>query len=1327
MADIRVTISVLDKLTPQFKRIQDRLTKFRRSVDQTFNKKLNLQAFSLLEEDSGTITETRERLEALSKTYKDLLSEFSRGNVTLTAEAFRDLNKAIKRVDTRLARLNRLQQTSTRRLRIQQKVVKTLKAGLVKLSVAGFKRLNFNVAQAINNTRRLTSNLTALFTPVKRLAQIGSIGLFASLGFITKTTADFERFQLQIQAVNRDVIRTSQEFSALRKEAALSPLTTGEFVESFQRLRTLGVAEVKKTNTVLAQVAAVFGRDLTDVTSAFISLEARTLRRLGVIVTRTTNKAIVRSGNLIKVVNNNVDEIRKGIRDVFEKRFPDAFRFLENSLSAQFNVVKSLVQDIAFDIGNAAVRKPLLALLTKTKEFLEKNRTNIVAFFDIVINDSARFIDLLTKTFNSGLDRLGGGGTADTIFAKLTSKVVGIFVNATKVFFKAFSLVAVNLANVIITSFEIGGDRLINSVKKAFNDLKGIDGVKIAELNQELIKSQQAAEGFKGQIDKAFNPDTIRSLTLRLAELNGRIQFLKAKIKEEGGLFGAEGILNAEELQAQTTKTLGALATRIKNTNSVIFEGLKTDLNNLANDSVNGVKQALALADNLFLDSLKKGFNELKEDSVIRRATEQLEELQRVGAKNLIRPLNVALITKAIPLIEKRIEALNKIADDVRLDDKIAKIGGELDALQNAQNQGRGNFSEQIKVLRVELERLLSAGDKATALEKILELVDASKLLDKAKPILIDYRKLAAQALNGNDIFQGKSLGTQLLDDNILIEKSFKDRLKEFIATQKDFESIIGDATGIKRAFQRLVSTNAEFARDTVSKLLDGAFKNIQLPTAELQSLERATGSISKVLREVARESLGSEKAVQSFFNQLKRGGGDAKLAKELLRTDRVINILTTNLIKAKSRVANFGKELNLLDSNSGKISEAYLKFARSISNVNKTDLFGLNTTQAFSPKAFLEALKNSKQTVEKFLNSDDFIEFRPDFIDTALDGLNIPESLQAKFTEFQKKFKGNQLVSNIAGIGKQFKAETGEVTLALNELVSKNDTGIQKINASYASLSDESKLALDTFTRALQGAGITAAAAQAKIDSLIQADTGNLFLGLQEGINTLNKSLFNFRQAGADAVAGVADSLTNNLSTAFVSIIDGSKTAKEAFKDFASSLLADITQMVVKFVVLQGVLLGINALLGFFTGGASFAATGAAAGVQGAAGGALGGLGNLFSFAKGGIMQGTRLSKRAKGGVATGPELALFGEGRNAEAFVPLPDNRRIPVELKGNGKESGGSTQVNLNLSYQVNAIDAQGTAKFLRDNQRSIATIMVQELNSSRALRASMPIRR
>jgi tape measure domain-containing protein len=75
--------------------------------------------------------------------------------------------------------------------------------------------------------------------------------------------------------------------------------------------------------------------------------------------------------------------------------------------------------------------------------------------------------------------------------------------------------------------------------------------------------------------------------------------------------------------------------------------------------------------------------------------------------------------------------------------------------------------------------------------------------------------------------------------------------------------------------------------------------------------------------------------------------------------------------------------------------------------------------------------------------------------------------------------------------------------------------------------------------------------------------------------------------------------------------------------------------------------------------------------------------------FANGGIMTSAGslpLKMYANGGVANTPQVAVFGEGRTPEAYVPLPDGRSIPVTMRGNIENSGQGGQ-NISISIVVN----------------------------------------
>ena len=113
--------------------------------------------------------------------------------------------------------------------------------------------------------------------------------------------------------------------------------------------------------------------------------------------------------------------------------------------------------------------------------------------------------------------------------------------------------------------------------------------------------------------------------------------------------------------------------------------------------------------------------------------------------------------------------------------------------------------------------------------------------------------------------------------------------------------------------------------------------------------------------------------------------------------------------------------------------------------------------------------------------------------------------------------------------------------------------------------------------------------------------------------------------------------------------------------------------------------------------------------------------LGDLFKFENGGVMTSRgSLPKRAysRGGIATSPQLALYGEGRLPEAYVPLPDGKTIPVTLNMpdvpgiNGKSTVSKTFIDASMNVSIDRPGAsveEIKASLLPDMQRQRQQIL------------------
>ena len=180
----------------------------------------------------------------------------------------------------------------------------------------------------------------------------------------------------------------------------------------------------------------------------------------------------------------------------------------------------------------------------------------------------------------------------------------------------------------------------------------------------------------------------------------------------------------------------------------------------------------------------------------------------------------------------------------------------------------------------------------------------------------------------------------------------------------------------------------------------------------------------------------------------------------------------------------------------------------------------------------------------------------------------------------------------------------------------------------------------------------------------------------IREAMEGTAKATGSFGEKVAKSFADVVKSsgdLANNLGTTLGNAFNGLgdqladfvTTGKMQFADFARSVLNDLAKIFVRFALFQ-------TLKALIPGGS--------------------GLAKAFGFASGGIMtqQGPlQLRRYAAGGIATSPQMAIYGEGSRPEAYVPLPDGRTIPVTMKG-GSEIGN---VVVNVDASGSSVEGNG----------------------------------
>jgi len=224
--------------------------------------------------------------------------------------------------------------------------------------------------------------------------------------------------------------------------------------------------------------------------------------------------------------------------------------------------------------------------------------------------------------------------------------------------------------------------------------------------------------------------------------------------------------------------------------------------------------------------------------------------------------------------------------------------------------------------------------------------------------------------------------------------------------------------------------------------------------------------------------------------------------------------------------------------------------------------------------------------------------------------------------------------------------------------------------------------------------------------------DSNVVWRGMRMGAANFMKSAQSMEDALANLTEGALREFTSGLTTAITAWADGSKTAEEAFDDFAVAFAIAVGQMIVQMLVMAAVVAALR-LLGVPIPASMMP-------VEAAEGAVFqGGLGTPVPLAMGGVVPGglgraLPLHGYANGGpIVAGPHLALIGEGKHNEAVVPLPDGRSIPVDMRGGGAE----------VNISITTVDARGVDELLVDRQETLRAIIRQAMTEDRSFRSSM----
>lgn len=184
-------------------------------------------------------------------------------------------------------------------------------------------------------------------------------------------------------------------------------------------------------------------------------------------------------------------------------------------------------------------------------------------------------------------------------------------------------------------------------------------------------------------------------------------------------------------------------------------------------------------------------------------------------------------------------------------------------------------------------------------------------------------------------------------------------------------------------------------------------------------------------------------------------------------------------------------------------------------------------------------------------------------------------------------------------------------------------------------------------------------------------------------------------------------EDVNRNMQVASASWMDGFSlaltdmvmTGKSDFAGLAKAIMADIAKMIIQMLLFKAIKMAAGAAGFAFEAGGVMTPDGPASlpspmsatpstGVSWSFDPKLHANGGVFG--KNGSMP---LNAYSTGGIANSPQVAIFGEGRQNEAYVPLPDGKSIPVTMQG---ANGSNISISINVDNKGNSTDKKDSNK-------------------------------
>ena len=265
-------------------------------------------------------------------------------------------------------------------------------------------------------------------------AIVSTIGLTRLVGSTIDTIRTFEDLEATLTAITGSAETAAQSFNLIRKFTSQTTFQLEGVSQAFISLLQAGVAPTEDALKDFGNLAAAFGKDISQVAQATfraVTGEMEMLKQFNVVARLEGEKIKVTFDGVTEEIDRNGSSIAEFLRKIGREKFGTALEARANTLSGAISNVSDGIAEFAVKIGESGLKDTLITLAREMRVVLDNSQPLAeavgkalgTAFFIL-----GKALIIVTKHFKVFM-ALGFGAAVMANFAVLT-KAIGFLVTA---------------------------------------------------------------------------------------------------------------------------------------------------------------------------------------------------------------------------------------------------------------------------------------------------------------------------------------------------------------------------------------------------------------------------------------------------------------------------------------------------------------------------------------------------------------------------------------------------------------------------------------------------------------------------------------------------------------------------------------------------------------------------------------------------------------------------------------------------------------------------------------------------------------------------------